>query len=65
MPTYEYGCSDCGTEWEQQQKISDAAIKDCPVCGKQTAKRLISRGTGFALKGGGWASDNYGSTRPK
>lgn len=65
MPTYEYACAACGGEWEREQKISEPAETDCPRCQKPTAKRLISRGGGFSLKGGGWAADKYGSTRPR
>lgn len=61
MPTYEYACSDCNAEWEQEQSIKDDPIKECPRCHHQTAKRQISRGTGFILKGGGWYSDLYSS----
>jgi putative FmdB family regulatory protein len=64
MPTYEYACSACGNEWEQTQRITEAPIDVCPVCGKSTAHRLISRGTNFILKGGGWYSDLYSSPKP-
>ena len=63
MPTYEYQCSACRHEFERDQRISEAPIKKCPECGKQKAKRLISR-TSFVLKGGGWYSDLYGSQKP-
>jgi putative FmdB family regulatory protein len=62
MPTYEYGCSACGNEWEEMQRITAAATEVCPKCGKPTAHRLISAGTNFILKGGGWYSDLYSST---
>ena len=58
--TYEYTCLDCKKNWEQEQKISESALKECPHCNGR-AKRLISLGTGFQLKGGGWARDNYHS----
>lgn len=61
MPTYEYLCTACANEWEAEQSIRDAALKDCPKCKKSTARRQISRGTGFILKGGGWYSDLYSS----
>jgi putative FmdB family regulatory protein len=64
MPTYEYACSACGNEWEQTQRITEAPIDVCPACGKSTAHRLISRGTNFILKGGGWYSDLYSSPKP-
>ena len=53
MPTYEYKCNSCEHEWEENQKISDEAIKICPECDKESAKRLISL-NGFVLKGSGW-----------
>jgi putative FmdB family regulatory protein len=62
MPTYEYGCEACGKKWEAEQRITEAAIKKCPKCGKLKAKRLISGGT-FMLKGGGWYADGYGSKK--
>ncbi|MBK6516056.1 MAG: zinc ribbon domain-containing protein [Polyangiaceae bacterium] len=59
MPTYEYVCTACGHEWEAEQSIKDDALKDCPKCAEATAKRQISRGTGFILKGSGWYADLY------
>lgn len=59
MPTYEYCCTLCKHEWEVQQSIKDPPLDDCPRCAGKTAQRVISRGTGFVLKGGGWAQDRY------
>jgi putative FmdB family regulatory protein len=64
MPTYEYGCSSCGSEWEEIQRITEPPIEVCPKCSKPTAHRLISAGAGFILKGGGWYSDLYSSAKP-
>lgn len=61
MPTYEYACSSCANEWEFEQSIKEDPLKDCPKCHNPTAKRQISRGTGFILKGGGWYADLYAS----
>jgi putative FmdB family regulatory protein len=63
MPTYEYGCAACGHEWEEMQRITEAPIEVCPKCGKTQAHRLISAGTNFILKGGGWYSDLYSSSK--
>ena len=65
MPTYEYACTSCGNEWEAEQSMKDAALTDCPKCAAHTAKRQISRGAGFILKGGGWYSDLYSSSGNK
>lgn len=66
MPTYEYACTSCAHEWEAEQSIKEAPLSDCPSCHNATARRQISRGTGFILKGGGWYSDLYasGSNKP-
>ena len=61
--TYEYACTACGHEWEAEQSIREAPLKKCPKCGKNHAKRQISRGAGFILKGGGWYADGYGSSK--
>lgn len=62
MPTYEYACSSCNNEWEFEQSIKDAPLTECPRCHEQTARRQISRGTGFILKGSGWYADLYSSS---
>jgi len=59
--TYEYACAACGHQWEAEQSIKEAPLRKCPRCGRVKAKRQISAGTGFILKGGGWYSDGYGS----
>jgi putative FmdB family regulatory protein len=64
MPTYEYACSACGNQWEQVQRIVEAPIEVCPKCSAKAAHRLISGGTNFILKGGGWYSDLYSSSKP-
>ena len=63
MPVYEYQCTACQHEFEREQRISEAAVKKCPKCGKAKAKRLISR-TSFVLKGGGLYGDLYASQKP-
>lgn len=59
--TYEYTCLACQHEWEAEQSISAKALTECPQCHQASAKRMISRGAGFILKGGGWYADGYGS----
>jgi len=61
--TYEYVCTACGHGWEAEQAISASPLKTCPQCGTDHAKRQISGGAGFILKGGGWYADGYGSTK--
>lgn len=60
--TYDYLCTSCGHAWEAEQRISEDPLKQCPACSELSAKRQISGGSGFILKGGGWYSDLYGSS---
>lgn len=59
---YEYKCKVHGV-FEFEHKISEK-LEFCPFCKEEKdeeneVERLISKGTGFILKGGGWASTNY------
>lgn len=51
-------CTACSKEWEEEQKITEEAVKICPNCQEPTAKRLISKST-FILQGGGWYKEGY------
>jgi putative FmdB family regulatory protein len=53
MPIYEYRCEACGHDHEALQKMSDAALIDCPACNKPELRKLISA-AGFRLSGSGW-----------
>ena len=64
MPTYEYKCTDCGHEWEAEQRIVEDPLDTCPACNNKTARRLVSAGN-FILKGGGWYADLYASPSAK
>jgi len=46
MPTYEHICTDCNHEWEDEYSIKQDPPKVCPKCQKETAKRLVSGGSG-------------------
>lgn len=60
--TYEYECPVCDHRFETEQSIKDDPLTECPKCRVCALKRLISGGTGFVLKGGGWFRDGYAST---
>lgn len=59
MPTYDYTCTSCERESSATQSIKEEPLRLCPHCGELTLKRLVSTGTTFTLKGGGWASEGY------
>ncbi len=62
--TYEYVCTACHHEWEAEQRISAKPLETCPSCGHKSAKRQVSGGAGFILKGGGWYADGYTAKAP-
>lgn len=46
MPTYEHKCTSCEHEWEDEYSIKQDPPKVCPKCLQETAKRLVSGGSG-------------------
>jgi len=64
MPIYEYLCDKCRHEFEAEQRITEDPIRSCPKCRARKVQRLISQ-TSFMLKGSGWYSDLYSSSKPK
>lgn len=58
MPIYEYQCQSCQHEFEALQKISDAALTDCPQCFKSALRKKISA-AGFRLSGSGWYETDF------
>lgn len=63
MPIYEYTCQSCGKNKDVLQKVSDPAPAKCEACGAENAMaKQVSRSS-FVLKGGGWYSDLYSSTK--
>jgi putative FmdB family regulatory protein len=58
MPTYEYRCPSCGTEFEKFQKMSDPPVAECPGCGAE-AERRLSAGAGLLFKGSGFYITDY------
>ena len=64
MPIYEYVCTECEHPHEALQKMSDAPLTDCPVCGKSTLKKKISA-AGFRLSGSGWYETDFKSNKQR
>jgi len=61
MPTYEYECKSCSHNFEVFQSMSDAPLKECPVCGKEI-RRLIFGGSGVIFKGSGFYVTDKGKS---
>lgn len=60
MPTYDYKCLACDTQFEKFQGITAPAIDECPECGGKV-KRLIGAGAGLIFKGSGFYITDYRS----
>ena len=57
MPTYSYRCGSCSHEFDRLLPIARYdEPQGCPECEEAPAKKLITAGGGFILKGDGWAS---------
>jgi len=66
MPVYEYRCHTCGKEFEFTQRITEDALKTCPIeiCtsdekGLGLVERKISRNVGLVFKGSGFYLTDY------
>ncbi len=63
MPIYEYVCGKCGKLSDVLQKLNDPPPEQCNACGaKGPMTKIVSRSS-FVLRGGGWYSDLYSSTK--
>ncbi len=60
MPTYDYGCEECGHHFEKFQSIKARKLTRCPRCGGKV-KRLIGTGAGIIFKGTGFYETDYRS----
>jgi putative FmdB family regulatory protein len=58
MPIYAYKCESCGHAKDVLQKIADAPLTDCPVCGAATFSKQLTA-AGFQLKGSGWYATDF------
>lgn len=58
MPIRDYKCDKCDYEWEELRKDqTDPSF--CPKCENLNVKRLLSKNSGFILKGTGWYKTGY------
>lgn len=62
MPTYDYVCSKCDSEFEAFQSMKDAPLTTCTRCGKKGGvRRKIGGGAGLIFKGTGFYITDYKS----
>lgn len=57
MPIYEYRCDECDQVFEAIQRISDAPLDTCRICGG-AARRIVSS-PAIQFLGSGWYVTDY------
>jgi len=60
MPVYAYRCESCGVQFERHQSFSDAPLKRCPECNKNTLRKVIGP-VGVVFKGSGFYATDHRS----
>jgi putative FmdB family regulatory protein len=60
MPVYTYRCTNCGVQFDQQQKFSDAPLTRCPECSKKTLQKVFQP-VGIVFKGSGFYATDHRS----
>ena len=63
MPIYEYRCPD-GHTFEVFQRMSDAPVEKCEVCGKSPVEKVLYP-VSVHFKGSGFYSTDYGRSGRK
>ncbi|HHT13974.1 MAG TPA: hypothetical protein GX013_12570 [Propionibacterium sp.] len=63
MPTYQYRCTECGTDLEVVQKFTDDALTVCPECDGKLRK--VFSAVGVVFKGSGfYKTDSRSASKP-
>ncbi|GAB4505537.1 MAG: hypothetical protein Fur0043_25330 [Anaerolineales bacterium] len=60
MPVYSYRCESCGVRFERHQSFSDAPLKRCPECNKNSLRKVIGP-VGIVFKGSGFYATDHRS----
>jgi putative FmdB family regulatory protein len=54
MPTYEYRCNECGTQFEKMLRFSEAdRIPACPECASANTQKQLSKVISFGAASSG------------
>ena len=64
MPIYEYQCQACEHSFETIQRMNEPLLTECPDCGKDQLRKLVSAAA-FRLKGAGWYETDFKSGNKK
>lgn len=59
MPTYDYRCKDCGSEFEVFHGMNEKPEVVCASCEGKHTEKMISSGAGIIFKGSGFYETDY------
>lgn len=60
MPIYTYRCTNCGVQFEQQQRFDEQPLTRCPECSKKTLRKIYQP-VGIVFKGSGFYATDHRS----
>ena len=60
MPTYDYHCDQCGSDFELRLKFSDSIEQPCPIESCNSNARRLFSAVPIVFKGSGWYVNDYG-----
>jgi putative FmdB family regulatory protein len=60
MPIYTYRCTNCGVQFEQQQRFDEQSLTRCPECSKKTLRKVYQP-VGIVFKGSGFYATDHRS----
>jgi len=60
MPTYAYGCDNCGVRFDRFQSFDDPPLTVCPECGEEALRKLFLP-VGVVFKGSGFYATDHRS----
>ena len=62
MPTYEYRCQQCATEFQIRQSFADDPLTDCVEESCNGTVNKVFRGVGISFKGDGFYKNDHGAS---
>jgi len=65
MPTYTYGCKECGHEFDVFHSISATPSLQCESCDSKKVERHLGTGGGIIFKGSGFYETDFKSKKGK
>ncbi len=65
MPTYEFFCNNCNSNFEKWFSISEEHKTNCPGCGSENVRKVFSSGAGILFKGSGFYCTDYKNKNEK